>query len=46
MKDDVQVLHGDNFGGQLAFHKVFFEKDCYGFCKSAKTYNTIFKNLK
>ena len=46
MKDDVQVLHGDNFGGQLAFYKVFFEKDCYGFCKSAKTFNSIFKNLK
>ena len=34
MKEDVQNLHGDNFGGQLAFCTVLSENDCYGLCKS------------
>ena len=29
-KDDAQIFHGDNFGGQLAFHKVLFVNGCYG----------------
>ena len=33
MKEDVQILYGDNFGGQLAFHKVLFENGCYGLYK-------------
>ena len=31
--EDVQNLHGDNFDGQLAFHKVLFANGCYGFYK-------------
>ena len=42
----MHILHGYNFGGQLAFYKVFFEKDCYGFCKSVKTFNFIFGLFK
>ena len=30
VKEDVQILHGDNFGGQLAFYKVLFANGCYG----------------
>ena len=28
VKGDVQILHGDNFAGQLAFHKVLFVNGC------------------
>ena len=28
-KEDVQILHGDNFGGQLAFYKGFFANGIY-----------------
>ena len=33
VKEDVQILHGDNFGGQLAFDKVLFANSCYGLYK-------------
>ena len=33
VKEDVQILHGDKFGGQLAFYKLMFENGCYGICK-------------
>ena len=33
VKEDVQVLHRDNFGGQLAFHKVLFANGCYSLYK-------------
>ena len=33
MKEDVQIVHGDNFGGQLAFCKVLFANGCYGLHK-------------
>ena len=33
VKEDLQILHGDNFGGQLVFYKLLFEKGCYGIYK-------------
>ena len=33
VKEDVQVLHGDDFGGQLAFCKVLFANGCYNLNK-------------
>ena len=33
VKEDVQILHEDNFGGQLAFYKVLFANGCYGLYK-------------
>ena len=32
-KEDVQILHGDNFSGQLAFYKVLFANGCYDLYK-------------
>ena len=33
VKEDVQILHGDNFGSQLAFYEVLFVNGCYGLYK-------------
>ena len=33
VEEDVQILHGDKFGGQLAFYKVLLANDCYGLYK-------------
>ena len=32
-KEDVQILHGDNFGSQLAFLKVLFGNSCFDLYK-------------
>ena len=33
VKEDVRILHGNNFGSQLAFYKVLFANGCYGLYK-------------
>ena len=33
VKEDVQILHGDKFGGQLAFYKVLLGNGCSGLYK-------------
>ena len=33
VKEDVQILHGDNFRGKLVFYKVLFGSGCYGLYK-------------
>ena len=33
VKEDVQILHEDNFGNHLAFYKVLFASGCYGIYK-------------
>ena len=33
VKEDAQILHGGNFGGQLAFYKVLFADGCDGLYK-------------
>ena len=33
VKRNVQILHGDNFGDQLAFYEVLFAISCYGLYK-------------
>ena len=33
VKEDVQILHGGNFGGHLAFYKVLFADGFHGLYK-------------
>ena len=33
VKEDKQILHGDNFSGQLALYKALFANGCYGLYK-------------
>ena len=33
VKEDVQILHRDNAGGQLAFYKVLLANGCHGLYK-------------
>ena len=30
VEEDVQIVHGDNYIGLLAFYKVLFASGCYG----------------
>ena len=47
VKEDVQIFHGDNFGGQLAYYKVLFENGCYGLYKlKCLKFNFLFGKLK
>ena len=48
MKGDIQILHGDNFDGQLIFYEVFLASGCYGLyeTKCLKIQFSLWKNLK
>ena len=41
VKQDVQILHGDNFGGQLAFCKALFAKCSYGLYKQWSLFSEL-----
>ena len=34
VKEDVEILHEDIFGGQLVFYTVLFANGCYGLYQS------------
>ena len=46
VKEDVQILHGDNFRGKLVFYKVLFGSGCYGLYKVYKNLIFSLENLK
>ena len=43
VKEDVEILHEDIFGGQLVFYTVLFANGCYGLYQSGTYIHKVSK---
>ena len=43
VKEDVEILHEDIFGGQLVFYTVLFANGCYGLYQSLSCIHKVSK---